>query len=66
MNRIFLTGVPGSRWSGIAQEIETEDFNTSDRTPERTYSHNKYSGHIQHRISAQSCKRLKGYVSDVP
>ena len=46
MNRIFLTGVPGSRWSGIAQEIETEDFNTSDRTPERTYTHNKYSGHV--------------------
>lgn len=46
MNRIFLTGVPGSRWSGIAQEIETEDFNTSDRIPERTYTHNKYSGHV--------------------
>ena len=46
MNRIFLTGVPGSRWSGIAQEIETKDFNTSDRTPERTYTHNKYSGHV--------------------
>ena len=24
MNRIFLTGVPGSRWSGIAQELESE------------------------------------------
>ena len=46
MNRMFLTGVPGSRWSGIAQEIETEDFNTSDRTPERTYTHSKYSGHV--------------------
>lgn len=45
-NRIFFTGVPGSRWSGIAQTIETlSGFNTSDRTPERTYSHFNYSGH---------------------
>tara|TARA_B100000963_G_scaffold361617_1_gene398174 strand:+ start:9327 stop:9845 length:519 start_codon:yes stop_codon:yes gene_type:complete len=40
MNRIFLTGVPGSRWSGIAQELESEGgYNISDRTPERTYTH---------------------------
>tara|TARA_Y100001937_G_C6891746_1_gene229352 strand:+ start:27 stop:545 length:519 start_codon:yes stop_codon:yes gene_type:complete len=40
MNRIFLTGVPGSRWSGIAQEIESEGgYDISDRTPERTYTH---------------------------
>jgi hypothetical protein len=45
-NRIFLTGVPGSRWSGIAQTLEKlEGFNTSDRTPEREYNHNQYSGH---------------------
>jgi hypothetical protein len=45
-NRIFFTGVPGSRWSGIAQTLEQLDgFNTSDRTPERDYSHNQYSGH---------------------
>jgi hypothetical protein len=45
-NRIFFTGVPGSRWSGIAQQIETiPDFNTSDRTPEREYSHGQFSGH---------------------
>jgi hypothetical protein len=37
-DRIFLTGVPGSRWSGVAQDIEqVPGFNTSDRTPERTY-----------------------------
>ena len=37
MNRVFLTGVPGSRWSGIAQEIESEGgYDISDRTPERT------------------------------
>jgi hypothetical protein len=45
-NRIFFTGVPGSRWSGIAQTLEQLDgFNTSDRTPEREYTHNQYSGH---------------------
>ena len=45
-NRIFFTGVPGSRWSGIAQTIEQLDgFNTSDRTPEREYTHSHYGGH---------------------
>lgn len=44
--RIFLTGVPGSRWSGIAQHLEQlNGFNTSDRTPEREFSHNGFSGH---------------------
>ena len=47
MNRIFFTGVPGSRWSGIAQEIESEGgYNISDRTPDRNYTHSKYSGHV--------------------
>jgi len=46
-NRIFFTGVPGSRWSGIAQILESlPGFNTSDRTPEREYKHNSYSGHV--------------------
>jgi hypothetical protein len=45
--RIFFTGVPGSRWSGIAQILETiPGFNTSDRTPERTYQHHSYTGHV--------------------
>ena len=45
-DRIFFTGVPGSRWSGIAQTLESiPGFNTSDRTPERTYEHHAYSGH---------------------
>jgi len=44
--KIFLTGVLGSRWSGVAQEIEEfVDADCSDRTPEREYSHNKFSGH---------------------
>jgi hypothetical protein len=44
--RIFFTGVPGSRWSGIAQVIESiPGFNTSDRTPERTFHHSGFSGH---------------------
>lgn len=45
-NRIFFTGAPGSKWSGVAQQIETNPaFDTSDRTPERTYSHSEYGGH---------------------
>ena len=45
-NRIFLTGVPGSRWSGIAQTIESlPGFNTSDRTPEREFTHHGFTGH---------------------
>ena len=46
-NHIFFTGAPGSRWSGIAQTIETiPGFNTSDRRPDREYRHNNYSGHL--------------------
>ena len=46
-NRLFFTGVPGSKWSGIAQTLESHHaFNTTDRTPERTYIHSKYSGHV--------------------
>jgi len=44
--RIFFTGVPGSRWSGIAQTLESMPyFNTSDRTREREYLHNGFTGH---------------------
>lgn len=46
-NRLYFTGVPGSRWSGIAQVLETiPGFNTTDRTPNRTYSHAAFSGHV--------------------
>lgn len=45
-NRIWFTGVPGSRWSGIAQTLEKiPGMNTTDRTPEREYNHHQYSGH---------------------
>mgnify|MGYP000704687686 CR=1 FL=1 len=45
-SKIFLTGVPGSRWSGIAQVIEQLDgMNISDRNADREYSHSLYSGH---------------------
>jgi hypothetical protein len=45
-NRIFFTGVPGSRWSGIAQTLETmSGMNISDRTAEREYDHHSYTGH---------------------
>ena len=46
-NHIFFTGAPGSRWSGIAQIIESiPGFNTSDRNSNREYTHNTYSGHL--------------------
>lgn len=45
-NRIFFTGVPGSRWSGIAQTIETiPNFNKTDRTHAREYLHGSFTGH---------------------
>jgi hypothetical protein len=44
--KIFFTGVPGSRWSGIAQTIESiPGFNISDRSLERSFSHNGFTGH---------------------
>jgi len=46
-NHIFFTGVPGSRWSGIAQILETiSGMNISDRIPERNYTHHTYTGHV--------------------
>jgi len=46
-NRIFFTGVPGSRWSGVAQLIETvPGFNVSDRTEARTFRFQPFSDHL--------------------
>jgi hypothetical protein len=43
---LFLTGVPGSRWSGIAQDIATiPGVNTSDHSSKREYNHSGYTGH---------------------
>ena len=37
-DKIFFTGVPGSRWNGIAQEIkQNHGYNTTDRAPHRVY-----------------------------
>ena len=46
--RVFMIGVPGSRWSGIAQNIEdnVQGFNTTDRDSNRTYTHHTFSGHL--------------------
>lgn len=45
-NNIFFTGVPGSKWSGIAQLIEgIPGFNCTDRSPAREYTHNHFGGH---------------------
>lgn len=45
-SRLFFTGVPGSRWSGIAQTLEKHpSFNITDRRSSREYSHTDYVGH---------------------
>lgn len=45
--RILMVGAPGSKWSGVAQVLEEVlELNTSDRTPERQYVHNNFTGHL--------------------
>lgn len=45
-DKIFFSGAPGSRWSGVAQEIKKDSrYNKSDRASHRVYLHNEYSGH---------------------
>ena len=47
-NMIFFTGVPGSRWSGIAREIKSSgDYDCTDRAPHRSYTHNEFAGHLK-------------------
>ena len=42
----FFTGVPGSRWSGIAREIKLNPrYDSSDRSEHRVYKHHGFSGH---------------------
>ena len=42
----FLVGAPGSRWSGVGQQIaKAFDYNRSDETENRVYKHGKFSGH---------------------
>ena len=42
----FLVGAPGSQWSGIGQLISDNfDYNKSDETPDRVYTHGSFSGH---------------------
>ena len=46
-DKIFMIGAPGSRWSGIAQNIETlPGFNVTDRDPRRQYVHHNFTGHL--------------------
>ena len=43
---IFFTGVPGSRWSGIAQDIKSSgDYDCTDRADHRVYTHGEFNGH---------------------
>jgi len=42
----FLVGAPGSRWSGVGQQItKAFNYNCSDETEDRVYTHGKFSGH---------------------
>ena len=44
--RIFFTGAPGSKWSGICQDLESiPNINRSDRSNSREYNHPAYQGH---------------------
>lgn len=47
-DKIFMIGAPGSRWSGIAQNIEdaVPGFNVTDRCDRRTYRHHNFTGHL--------------------
>lgn len=41
-NLVWFTGAPGSKWSGTAnilQSIDSLNFNITDRSPEREYTH---------------------------
>lgn len=43
---IFFTGVPGSGWSGVAQELKREHgYNITDRNEKRVYRHGSFNGH---------------------
>ena len=47
MALIFFTGVPGSKWSGIAQRLKKDlGYNITDRDSHRVYSHGEYGGHV--------------------
>ena len=42
---IFYTGVPGSRWSGIAQDIKSSGgYDCTDRADHRVYTHGEFKG----------------------
>lgn len=45
-DKIFFCGVPGSRWSGIAQELKSKhNLNITDRATHRVYKHGEFGGH---------------------
>ena len=48
MEYIFFTGAPGSRWSGVSQVFRDniDVVDNSDLTPDKTYKHHLYSGHV--------------------
>jgi hypothetical protein len=45
-NWIFVTGAPGSRWSGVGQEVRfNHHADITDYVAEKEYRHGKFSGH---------------------
>ena len=45
-DRLFFTGVPGSHWSGIAQDLyQLNGINQSDYSDRRKYEPGTYTGH---------------------
>ena len=66
--RIFFTGVPGSRWSGIAQELEDDRFDISDRNPSRTYQHHENNGHlgVYYGTNLEFSPTLNSNILDIP
>lgn len=46
VNWIFVTGAPGSRWSGVGQEVRWNTHaDITDYVSEKEYTHGLYSGH---------------------
>ena len=45
-NWIFVTGAPGSHWSGVGQELRfNHHADITDYTADKEYMHGKFSGH---------------------
>lgn len=56
--RVFLTGVPGSKWSSMSHELEKiKGTNHTDQSPERTYEPKTYAGYAPNKWSTGALHR---------